>query len=291
MKSQNLTLGIILMTLTSLVFSLQDGISRHLADSYSIYMIVMVRFWFFAVLVLMQAARAPGGLGAVVRTRYPKLQIVRSLLLCAEICIMVVAYVRLGLVDTHAVFTCYPLIVAALSGPILGESVGWRRWTAIGIGFAGVLVILQPGVAAFSPDALLPLAAATMFALYGLFTRYVSRGDAAQVSFFWVSIVGLVVMTPLGLLNWTPMAGTDWMWMMLLCCLAASAHFMMIKALEMAEASAIQPFAYFQLVFVSILGVTVFDETLKTNVMIGAVLVVAAGLFTLWRARIKGAAA
>jgi drug/metabolite transporter (DMT)-like permease len=290
MKRQNLTLGIILMTLTSLVFSLQDGISRYLADSYSIYMIVMVRFWFFAALVLVQAARAPGGLGAMVRTHYPKLQIFRSLLLCAEICIMVVAYIRLGLVDTHAVFTCYPLIVAALSGPVLGESVGWRRWTAIGIGFVGVLVILQPGVAAFSPDALLPLAAATMFALYGLFTRYVSRGDAAQVSFFWVSIVGLVVMTPLGLLHWTPMSATDWGWMALLCCLAASAHFMMIKALEIAEASAIQPFAYFQLVFVSILGVTIFDETLRTNVMIGAVLVVAAGLFTLWRARVKGAA-
>lgn len=287
MKSKNLPLGIALMVLTSLVFSVQDAISRHLAGDYSIFMIVMIRFWFVTPIVVVQAMHQPGGLRAAVQCRFPKVQILRGVLLCAEICVMVVAYVRLGLVNTHAVFTCYPLIVAALSGPMLGERVGWRRWAAIGVGFVGVLIILQPGIATFSPYAVLPLGAATMFALYGLLTRYVARGDSAQVSFFWVGITGAVLMTPLGLFYWTPMAGGDWVWMALLCCTAASAHFMMIKALELAEASAIQPFGYLQLVFVSALGVTVFNETLKPNVIAGGVLVVAAGLFTLWRARVK----
>jgi drug/metabolite transporter (DMT)-like permease len=286
-RQQNTQLGILLMTLTSLVFSLQDGITRHLGGQYSVFMIVMIRFWVFALVVLALASRQPGGLRAAVRTHHPGLQIFRGLLLASEICVMVVAYVSLGLIESHAVFACYPLLVAALSGPVLGERVGWRRWTAIVIGFVGILVILQPGVTVFSPLALIPLASAFMFALYGLMTRHVSRRDAASVSFFWAGLTGAVVMTPLGLYHWTPMSGIDWLWMGLLCCTAMGAHFMMIRALEVAEASAVQPFAYLQLPFIAILGVLVFGEVLRPNVVAGSAIVVAAGLFTLWRARIR----
>ncbi|MFZ1660614.1 MAG: DMT family transporter [Paracoccaceae bacterium] len=285
---QNLRLGIMLMALTSLIFSLQDGISRHLAGSYSVYMVVMIRFWFFAAFVVVMASRQPGGIRAAVRTHYPVLQALRGVLLIAEVCVMLVAFVKLGLVESHAVFTCYPLLVAALSGPLLGEKVGWRRWTAIGIGFVGVLIVLQPGVQVFSPYALIPLLAAFLFALYGLLTRYVARKDAASVTFFWAGVVGAVAITPLGLWHWQTMTPGDWGWMFLLCCTGATAHYTMIKSLEIAEASAVQPFAYLQLVFIAILGVTLFHEVLRPNVVVGAVVVVAAGLFTLWRARIKG---
>ncbi len=288
MKEQNTRLGIILMTITSLVFSLQDGISRHLGGEYNVYMVVMIRFWFFAAFVMALAARQPGGIRAAIHTHYPVQQLLRGLLLAVEICIMVVAFVRLGLVESHAVFACYPLLVAALSGPVLGEQVGWRRWTAIGIGFVGILIILQPGVTVFSVNALIPLLSAFMFALYGLLTRFVARKDPASVTFFWAGVVGAVVMTPLGLWHWQAMTGTDWIWMGILCCTAATAHYLMIRALEVAEASAVQPFAYLQLAFIAILGVAVFDETLRANVVIGAGVVVAAGLFTLWRARLKG---
>ncbi len=98
------------------------------------------------------------------------LQGLRGLLLAGEICVMVASFTIVGLVESHAVFACYPLLVAALSGPILGEAVGWRRWAAIGVGFVGVLVILQPGVAVFQPASLIALTSATMFALYGLLT-------------------------------------------------------------------------------------------------------------------------
>ncbi len=289
MTEQNTRRGILLMTLTSLIFSLQDGISRHLGASYSVYMIVMIRFWAFSAFVLMLAARQPGGIRAAFVSRYPVQQLARGVLLAAEICVMVVAFVRLGLVESHAVFTCYPLLVAALSGPVLGEHVGWRRWLAIGIGFAGVLIVLQPGFRVFSPEALIPLLSAFMFALYGLLTRFVARGDRAAVSFLWAGIVGAVVMTPPGLAHWTPMTGHDWLWMALLCCTSMTAHFMMIRALELAEASVVQPFAYLQLVFIAILGVTVFHEKLRMNVVIGAVVVVGAGLFTLWRERQRAA--
>ena len=88
------------------------------------------------------------------------LQIARGTILAVEICVMVTGFVFLGLVASLAIFGCYPLLVAALSGPILGERVGWRRWAAIGVGFVGILIILQPGFAVFSPYALFPLISA-----------------------------------------------------------------------------------------------------------------------------------
>ncbi|MGL4311554.1 MAG: DMT family transporter [Paracoccaceae bacterium] len=287
MAEQNLRLGILLMVFTTLVFALQDVLSRHLGETYNVYMVVTVRFWAFALFVVVLAARQPDGLARALRPEYPALQILRGLLLVTEVCIMVVAFVRLGLVESHAVFTCYPLLVAALSGPVLGERVGWRRWTAIAIGFVGVLVILQPGYAVFSAAALIPLVSAFMFALYGLLTRYVARRDPAFVSFFWTGVAGAAAMTPFGLWHWQPMTPADWGMMAMLCCTAALAHYTLIRAYEVAEASAVQPFAYLQLPFIAILGVTVFDEVLKPNVVLGAVIVVGAGLFTLWRARVR----
>ncbi len=281
--AQNTRAGIWLMIATSAVFALQDGISRHLAADYNVVMVVMIRFWFFALFVMLLAARAPGGLRAATRSKVPRVQVLRGVLLAAEVCILVVAFTKLGLIASHAVFTCYPLLIAALSGPVLGEQVGWRRWLAIGVGFIGVLIILQPGVAVFSAWALVPLLGATLFALYGLLTRYVARTDAPSVSFFWTGIVGALTLTPFGLFLWEPMSLADWGWMGALCCTACLGHWMLIRAYAVAEASVIQPFAYLQLVFVAGLGITLFDETLATNVAIGAAIVVAAGLFTLWR--------
>ncbi len=199
--TQNQRLGIYLMIATTIVFSLQDGISRHLGANNNVYMVVMIRFWFFALFVVAIAARSEGGLRAAVRTKRPLTQIFRGVLLAAEVCVMVIAFVKLGLIESHAVFIAYPLIVAALSGPILGEAVGWRRWAAIGVGFVGVLIILQPGLSVFSPWALLPLISAFMFALYSLLTRFVSREDSAQVSFFWTGVAGAVAITPFGLMH------------------------------------------------------------------------------------------
>jgi len=278
-------LGIVLMVAATIVFSLQDGLSRHLGETYNVMMVVMVRYWFFAAFVIAMAARAPGGLRAAAATSQPLLQIGRALLLVTEVCIMVVAFVVLGLVETHAVFISYPLLVAALSGPLLGEQVGWRRWAAIGIGFAGVLVILQPGSGVFQPAALIPLAAAFCFAIYGLLTRYAARRDSATTSFFWTGVAGAVAITLAGIWFWEPMAPRDWGWMAALCISATIGHWLLIKCYEVAEASAVQPFAYLQLVWASILGLTLFGETLRSNVILGAILVIAAGLFTLWRER------
>ncbi len=285
MSPNNPRLGIPLMVLTMLIFAAQDGISRHLAGQYNVLMVVMIRYWFFALFVVALSARRAGGLSQVASTSQPFLQIFRGLLLAAEICVMVTAFVVLGLIESHAVFATYPLIVAALSGPILGESVGWRRWTAIAIGFSGMLIILQPGVKVFSPAAAIPLLSALMFALYALLTRYAARKDHSMTSFFYTGTAGAVAMTIPGLWAWKPMTAPDWGWMALLCITGAAGHYLLIKVYDVAEASAVQPFAFLQLVFAAAIGLLVFAETLEANVAIGAALIVGAGIFTLLRER------
>ncbi len=288
MSDESPRLGIVLMIATTFVFAMQDGISRHLAGEYNVLMVVMIRYWFFAAFVITIASRQAGGIRAAAKTEQPALQIFRGALLATEICVMIGAFVLLGLVEAHAIFACYPLIVAALSGPILGEQVGWRRWAAIGIGFVGILVILQPGITVFSLEALVPLCAAIMFALYNLLTRFAARKDKAATSFFWTGTIGALVTSCIGVWFWEAMTPGDWIWMATLCVSGASGHYLLIKTYEVAEASAVQPFAYLQLVFASALGLTVFGEELATNVVIGAGIVVAAGMFTLWRARATG---
>jgi drug/metabolite transporter (DMT)-like permease len=287
-QTNNVPLGIMLMISATVVFALQDGISRHLAGTYNTYMVVMIRYWFFAAFVVFLAARAPGGIRKAAQTRQLGLQVFRGILLAAEICVAVYGFTKLGLVESQAVFICYPLLVAALSGPLLGESVGWRRWAAIGVGLAGVLIILQPGAGVFDPLAVIPFVSALMFAVYGLLTRYVAREDSTATSFFWTGVSGMVVMTATGLWFWQPMNQADWGWMALLCITGVSGHWLLIKCYEMAEASAVQPFAYFHLIWTAILGVTIFSEVIRTNVAIGAGIIMAAGLFTLWRERVKG---
>ncbi len=281
----NTKLGVLLMVGTTMIFAIQDGLSLHLSSAYNVYMVVMVRYWFFAAFVMTVSAKQAGGLRNAARTKQPLLQGFRGVLLATEISVMVTGFTFLGLVESLAIFSAYTLIVAALSGPILGETVGWRRWLAIGVGFCGVLIILKPGMGVFSPYAIIPVMAAFMFALYSLLTRYVARLDSTATSFFWTGVMGCIVMTMVGAFHFANMTAIDWVLMLCLCCTGATGHWLLIRCYEVAEASAVQPFTYLQLVFGSTIGVLVFGEVIKPNVAIGAVLVVSAGLFTLWRAR------
>jgi drug/metabolite transporter (DMT)-like permease len=272
------------MIVTSFVFALQDGISRHLGANYSIITVVAVRFWFMAAFTLSVSATREGGIARVARSAYPGTQILRGVLLVAEICVTVLSFVLLGLIASHAIFAIYPLLVAALAGPVLGEYVGWRRGLAIVVGMFGVLLILRPGFQVFSPAALVPLAGALMFAVYGLLTRLVARRDSAGTTFFYTGTAGAVAITLVVPFFWTPMRGTaDWLWMLTLCCTAVLGHFLLIKAYEVAEAGTIQPFAYFQLVFVSILAVTLFHERPDAWTVAGAGLILIAGIYALIR--------
>lgn len=281
----NPRLGIILMIATMIVFSIQDGLSRYLAESYNVISVVMIRYMFFMLFVMAYSARLSGGIIGVATSRQTGLQIARGILLVAQICVAVLSFSTVGLVNFHAVFASYPLMVMALSVPILGEVVGWRRWLAVSIGFIGVLIILRPGSAMFDSASILPVIAAFMMAVYGIMTRYAARQDSAQTSFFWTAIAGGVAMLVIGPFFWQPPQGHDWWWMGLLCLTGTGGHFLLIKALDSTKASTIQPFAYLQLVFASTIGILVFGDSLDPMLIAGSAVIVGSGLFALQRER------
>lgn len=284
-EPQNNRLGVAIMCATMLIFAFQDMLSKHLAGTYNVYMVTAIRYWVLAALAVFLTARHADGFRATIQSRMPKLQLLRGVLLVAQICVMVSAFVLLGLIEAHAIFASTPLVIAALSGPILGEHVGWRRWTAIGIGFIGMLIILRPGFGVFSPYALVAIVGAMMFAVYSLLTRHVAHVDGPQTSFFWVSVVGVIIITPIGLWNWQAMTPVDAMMMGMLCCTSAAGHYMLTRVYAIAEASVIQPFTYLQLVFASVLALLVLGEVMQPTTAIGSAVVVAAGIYALLRER------
>lgn len=284
MSAESNKAGILLMIAVTLVFATQDGISRHLAGEYNTLMVVMIRYWFFAAFVIAIAVRRQGGVRAAARTSQPVLQVTRGLLLALEICVAIWGFTLIGLVESHAIFASYPLMITALAGPLLRETVGWRRWSAVLLGFVGMLIILQPGRGAFDPLALIPVASAALFALYSLATRYAARRDRTSTSFFYTGVVGAVVMTAVGLPAWEWMTPGDWAWMLALCITGVLGHWLLIKCYELAEASVVQPFAFFHQVFAALVGIAVFGEALRANVALGAAIILSAGVFALWRA-------
>ena len=283
----NLRLGILLMIMAMFVFASQDGISRHLASTYNAEMVVMVRYWFFAAFVLWLAGRSEGGITAAAKSSVLGLQFLRGVILAVEIWVAILGFTYIGLIASHAIFACYPLMIAALSGPFLGEQLDCRRWIAIGIGFVGLMILLQPGAAFFSVAAALPFVSALLFAVYCLLNRYVARTDDTNTSFFWTGTVGAALATAFGIWSWENMTVPDWLWMGTLGICGTFGHWLLIKCYELTEASVLQPFAYFQLVFVTLIGITIFGEMLSFNILLGSSIVIAAGLFTLWRERLK----
>ncbi|HXV31759.1 MAG TPA: DMT family transporter [Sinorhizobium sp.] len=268
------------------IFSIQDGISKHLGAIYPPVFVAMIRYWAFAAFATFLASRAPGGLAATMVTKRPALQLLRGLLLPAQIVVVITSFTVVGLALSQAILAATPIFVALLSMPLLGERVGWRRWTAIGIGLLGVLLILKPGKGTFDVDFLLPLTAAVMFAIYVIATRLVSRDDSAMTSFFYTGVVGAASISLVGPFFWTTLSAPDWGWMLLLCITGTTSHYFLIRAYDLLDAVAVQPLTYLQLVFASIMGVAIFGETLAANMIVGSALVVAAGIFTVWRERV-----
>lgn len=280
-SSRNPTLGIWLMVAAVATFAAQDAFAKHLAGTYSTQMIIMIRYWVFAGFVTFLALRRPEGFRAAIRSTRLRAHLVRSCLLVGEICLIVWGYTQIGLINSLAIFSVCPLLIVALSGPILGERISWHRWAAVAAGMVGVLVILRPGMGVFSWAAILPLAAAFMFALYSVLTRLTTRGEATFPAFFWPGVIGAGLITTIGLPSLTPMLPQDGGFLAVYCGLSILSHWLLLKCYEQVEAARVQPYAYLQLVFVTIIGMTVYGEVLELPVAIGSVIVVAAGLYAL----------
>jgi drug/metabolite transporter (DMT)-like permease len=280
-SSRNPVLGIWLMVAAVAAFAAQDAFAKHLAGTYSTQMIIMIRYWVFAGFVILLALRRAEGFGAAIRSTKLSAHLVRSCLLVAEICLIVWGYTQIGLINSLAVFSVCPLLIVALSGPVLGERISWQRWAAVAAGMVGVLIILRPGMGVFSWAAILPLASALMFAVYSVLTRLTTRDEPTFPAFFWPGVIGAVLMTGLGLPNLEPMAQQDMVYLALYCGLSILSHWLLLKCYEQVEASRVQPYSYLQLVFVTVIGMVVYGEVLELPVAIGSGIVVAAGLYAL----------
>ena len=279
----NVLFGITLMVITTFMFSSMDGVSRYLAEKNNVFTLVTMRYWFIAFVMIVICLFIKNRISDILNTNQPYIQFSRGVILSLNNCLVVYTFTLLGLVETHAIIACYPLIVAGLSVPFLGERFGWRRWMAIFTGFIGVIIILRPNTNVITEGSIFAIVGAIMFAVYLILTRYVSRSDTAITSFFWTGIGGTVTMSLISLFIWDNILKEDYLWLLLMCILSAGSHFMMVKTLQVAEASVVQPFSYLQLVFGSIIGVTIFSESIDLMIIVGALIVIGSGLFTTWR--------
>jgi len=277
-------LGIRFVLMAMVMFAVQDGTSKYLAGHYPPQFFIMIRYWLFAVFVTLLVSRRPGGIRGAAQTKMPKLQIFRGVLLATQIVIVVISFDRLGLAETHAIFSVHPLLATLIAVPVLGEKIGWRRAGAVIVGFLGVIIILRPGLGLFRPEALIALLVAAMMSLYTVSTRMVGRADgSAMPAFFWLGIAGAGALTLVGPFYYAPMALPDVGWLLLHSTVAMCGHYCLIRALEATEAVRIQPFTYLQMVFAIPIGAFVFGEPVDRWMILGMAIVIGAGLYAIWR--------
>ncbi len=282
-RVQRLT-GIALMCGAVACFALLDTTAKYLSLSMSTFEVVWARYTgaFLFPFIVSNPWTRPG----LTRTARPALQIGRSVLLLGSTMCNFAALRYLQLDEAIALVFSTPFFVAALSGPLLGERVRWRRWTAIAVGFVGVLVVTRPGPASFQPAALLSLSAALFYALYSLTTRMLARTDSNETTLFYSNIVGAAALLPVVPFVWT--TPTDPLVIALMIstgAIGSFGHYLLIAAHRLAPAAVLSPFIYTEIVLVIALGYLVFGDLPNRFTLAGAAIVVASGLYIVHRER------
>ncbi|MCB1377424.1 MAG: DMT family transporter [Alphaproteobacteria bacterium] len=278
--------GILLMMASMVVFTLLDASAKYVMHSLPPPVAVFFRY-FVAALLSAGVVMKAGGPSLLV-TRYPFLQVVRGLLLMVSTVFNFIAMSHLQLAQTAAIFFTIPLWVCALSVPLLGEQVGYRRWIAVTIGFLGVLVIMRPGTGSFHWAMLFSIAASICGATYNIVTRKVSGGDRAETSLFYVSVIGATAASfPLPW-TWQLPQGIAWPLLIFMGLAGGIGHYMLIQAHRLAPASVLAPFVYTQIVWMIIVGFLVFRDVPDLWTLVGAFIVVSSGLFVFARERKLG---
>ena len=285
-RTENIGRAIVLTLITIGVFGIQDALSKILVQTYSPFQITMMRYWGFAafslVLVLRQAP-----LRQAFSSKVPVLQTLRGVLLMADIWFFALALRTVPLGELQAITVVYPLLVTLFAIPILGEKVGVFRFVAVGVGFAGALVIVRPGGLPLDWGVGFALASATLYSIYIVITRKVSQHDRAATSMVYTASVGLVLSGAVGVFFWQPMAWGDFLMVVAIMATTCAGHGLMVYALSMAPASVVQPFNYFSLPWAIVLSAMVFGHWIDPISLIGAAIIVGAGLVVMARERIK----
>ncbi len=271
-------LAIGLMCATMVCFTGQDTCAKWLTASLPIVQIVWARYVGAAVIALI--ASRPFSRPALLRSRRPRLQLLRSVLLFVATTANVFAVRQLQLSETATISFLTPVFVALLAGPVLGEKVSAERMIAIALGFLGVVIATRPGTATFQPIVLLAIAGVVCNSLYVLATRKLAGADSPQTTLAWTQVAGLVFLTPI--LPWVwkqPKSVGTWVVMAVMGAFGATSHGMLIVAHRYAPAPTLTPFTYTQLIWMIISGIVIFGDWPAPTTLVGAALVVACGAY------------
>lgn len=286
--SNNPMRGILLMCVAVGLFSCLDATAKYLVSVAGLptLQVAWVRFLGqFAAIILAL------GLFAVPRllvTAKPWHQLTRSFLLLASTILNFFAIKTLRLDQAVTVSFLTPLAVALLSGPVLGEWVGWRRLVAIGVGFAGVLVAVRPGLVAFDPAFAFAFGTVFAYAAFQLMTRYLAPFDPPEVTLFWSLLLGVTVMAPIAWMEWVwPSSMFVWLLIGSLGLWAAVGHGLFIVAYRYADAGTLAPFLYASMISHVGLGYFVFGHVPDVWTLAGAAIIIGSGLYVLWRERVR----
>ena len=277
------TAGIASMVAAMCLLASMDATAKWLVAEYAIAQILLLRFCVFLLLALVLAARA--GFAASLRSRRPGLQLVRCLVMLAEIYVFVWAFGLLPLADVHGIAALSPLLAMALAVPLLGERVGWQRWAAVAVGFAGVAMIARPGTGVMGPAAAVPLCAALLWALLQVLIRKVGLVDSVATTSLYSAAVAVAVTAAAAPFVWRPPDAEGWGLMLLAGALGSLGHLLLFRALQLAPASALQPFGYVLVAWAAVMGFVVFGEFPDGWTLAGIAVVVASGLFAFNRER------
>ena len=270
--------GIITLIIATFFLSLMDGMSRYMAELYDVLNINMFRFWIIGSFVILVSLRGQGVLWSILKTKQPVAQISRGLLFISSLLMAIYSYTQVGLIVTHALMAVFPLLTVLLSGVFLKEEITRIKLVAVGVGFLGVIIIINPINLKFSLVSVLPLISAVTFAIYAVLTRKVASTDNTETSFFWVSLVSAIAITIPSPLFYKPIQGSDIYFLVLLCMFSLVGHFLLTNAYRHAEASVLQPFSYFHLFFASLVGIIFFQDPLTLATVAGGSLIVFGGI-------------
>lgn len=283
-SARNRLTGIGLISLTYLLFTLLDGSAKWLVQSVPVIVVVWLRFLSQAVLA--SALLFPLRGAALVRTRHLRWHVVRGLMFCCMTGINFWALQYLQLTVTASIFFTVPILIALMSAPLLGERMDARRWAAILVGFAGVLVIVRPGSAAFHPAMLLSLVNAVLYAAFNLMTRKLAAYDTPETIQFLPAVVASVVLAPFALALWqSPSGWFEWTLLCLMGVFGGTGHYLLAVAHRYAPASTLAPFLYQQILYMALFGYLVFGSVPDAAVWAGAVIVISSGLYLFARER------
>jgi len=272
--------GILLCLLSMLIFAGQDGITKILVKDLPVAQLVMVRYWVFLFFAIGYSVYH-GCFRVATQSSHPILQVVRALIGVGEIALFGLGLRYLGMAEMHALYAVFPLITLALAGAFLGEFIGLRRWIASAIGFLGTAVILRPGSGVFELAALIPLLSAFGFALFSVLTRRISQHDSFATNMLYMSVVGAIAITFIGLPGWVSPSPSEWVLTGVLAITGVLAQLLLIQSLRYATASTLQPFNYTLLVFATLIGLFVFGELPDTWTLVGACMVIVGGVYAI----------